>query len=138
MLEQPVRDLVQRQPDILKAELFAGDIERHMGKLAVHRAQYARQHGSVADASVEYPKCGGPGVDAGKLQRHPLGNHPFFAAGMDEQQVFLPVLEKPEIAAGIALWVIYGVMRGDVMIVTANAISLGFLSFILFYKLKGA
>src|SRR3979490_565321 len=42
-------------------------------------------------------------MDAAELQRHPLRDHPLFAAGMDEQQVFLPVLEKPEIAAGIAL-----------------------------------
>ena len=38
-----------------------------------------------------------------EFQRHPLGDHPLFAAGMDEQQVFLPVLEEAEIAAGIAL-----------------------------------
>ena len=38
-----------------------------------------------------------------KFQRHPVGDHPLFAAGMDEQQVFLPVLEEAEIAAGIAL-----------------------------------
>ena len=33
----------------------------------------------------------------------PLGDHPLFAAGVDEQQVFLPVLEEAEIAPGIAL-----------------------------------
>ncbi len=38
-----------------------------------------------------------------ELQRHPFRDHPLLAAGMDEQQIFLPVLEKPEIAAGIAL-----------------------------------
>ena len=34
----------------------------------------------------------------------PLGDHPLLAAGVDEQQVFLPVLEEAEIAAGIALF----------------------------------
>ena len=38
-----------------------------------------------------------------KFQRHPLRDHPLLAAGMDEQQVFLPVLEEAEIAAGVAL-----------------------------------
>ena len=42
-------------------------------------------------------------MNAGEFQRHPVRDHPLLAAGMDEQQVFLPVLEKPEIAAGIAL-----------------------------------
>src|SRR5580692_3286603 len=42
-------------------------------------------------------------MDAGEFQRHPFRDHPLFAAGMDEQQVFLPVLEKPEIAPWIAL-----------------------------------
>src|ERR1041385_775729 len=42
-------------------------------------------------------------MDAGQLQRHALGDHPLLAAGMDKQQVFLTILEKPEIATRIAL-----------------------------------
>ena len=42
-------------------------------------------------------------MDAAELQRHPLRDHPLFAAGMDEQQVFLPILEEPEIAPWVAL-----------------------------------
>jgi hypothetical protein len=34
MLEKPIRHLLQRQPDVLEAELLAGDIERHMRKAA--------------------------------------------------------------------------------------------------------
>jgi hypothetical protein len=43
-------------------------------------------------------------MDAGQFQRQPVGDHPLFAAGVHEQQVFLAVLEKPEIAAGVALF----------------------------------
>ena len=43
-------------------------------------------------------------MQAGEFQRHPLGYHPLLAAGVDEQQVFLAILEKAEIAAGIALF----------------------------------
>ena len=103
MLEQPVRHLVERQPDVLQAELLAGDIERHMGKAAVHRAHHPRQHRAVADTGVEHPQRRRARMQAGQLQRHPLGDHPLLAAGVDEQQVFLPVLEEAEIAAGIAL-----------------------------------
>ena len=42
-------------------------------------------------------------MDAGELQRDPLRDHPLLAAGVDEQQVLLPVLEEAEIAAGVAL-----------------------------------
>ena len=43
-------------------------------------------------------------MQAGQFQRHPVRDHPLLAAGMDEQQVFLPVLEKAEIAAGVAFF----------------------------------
>jgi MtN3 and saliva related transmembrane protein len=40
------------------------------------------------------------------------------------------------LAAGIALWVIYGVLKRDIVIVLANAVSLLLLSGILFFKLR--
>ena len=40
------------------------------------------------------------------------------------------------LAAGIALWIGYGVMRGDAVIILANSVSLAFLAAILFFKLR--
>ena len=40
------------------------------------------------------------------------------------------------LAAGIALWIVYGVMRGDPVIILANSLSLAFLTAILFFKLR--
>lgn len=40
------------------------------------------------------------------------------------------------LAAGLALWVTYGVMLGDWVIVAANAISLLLLANILYFKLR--
>jgi MtN3 and saliva related transmembrane protein len=40
------------------------------------------------------------------------------------------------LAAGIALWVLYGVMKGDVVIIGSNAVSLSLLAGILFFKLR--
>jgi MtN3 and saliva related transmembrane protein len=40
------------------------------------------------------------------------------------------------LAAGIALWVVYGVMRGDFVIILANSVSLALLTAILFFKLR--
>jgi len=40
------------------------------------------------------------------------------------------------LAAGIALWIVYGVLQGDAVITLANSMSLAFLSAILFFKLR--
>lgn len=40
------------------------------------------------------------------------------------------------LAAGISLWVVYGFMRADMVIVIANSISLCFLAIILYFKLR--
>ncbi len=40
------------------------------------------------------------------------------------------------LGAGIALWVVYGVLKGDPVIILANAVSLALLSGILFFKLR--
>ena len=40
------------------------------------------------------------------------------------------------LAAGIALWVVYGIMQGDAVIILANSVSLTFLAVILFFKLR--
>ena len=40
------------------------------------------------------------------------------------------------LAAGIALWVVYGVLQRDIVIILANSVSLAFLAAILFFKLR--
>jgi MtN3 and saliva related transmembrane protein len=40
------------------------------------------------------------------------------------------------LAAGLALWVIYGLLRGDVVIIVANAVGLTLLSCIIYFKLR--
>ena len=40
------------------------------------------------------------------------------------------------LATGIALWVVYGMMQGDAVIILANSVSLAFLGAILFFKLR--
>ena len=40
------------------------------------------------------------------------------------------------LATGIALWVVYGVMKGDIVIIVANAVSLLLLSNLLFFKVR--
>jgi MtN3 and saliva related transmembrane protein len=40
------------------------------------------------------------------------------------------------LAAGVALWVFYGVLKGDWVIIAANTVSLLFLAGILIFKVK--
>jgi MtN3 and saliva related transmembrane protein len=40
------------------------------------------------------------------------------------------------LAAGIALWIVYGVLQGDAVIILANSVSLLFLMGILYFKLR--
>jgi MtN3 and saliva related transmembrane protein len=40
------------------------------------------------------------------------------------------------LGAGVALWVVYGVLQGDVVIILANVVSLLLLSGILYFKLR--
>ena len=40
------------------------------------------------------------------------------------------------LAAGVALWVVYGVLKSDLVIILANVVSLLLLSGILYFKLK--
>ena len=40
------------------------------------------------------------------------------------------------LATGIALWVVYGIMKGDIVIIVANAVSLLFLLNLLFFKVR--
>ncbi len=40
------------------------------------------------------------------------------------------------LATGIALWIVYGLLQGDGVIIFANSVSLVFLGTILFFKLR--
>ena len=40
------------------------------------------------------------------------------------------------LASGISLWVVYGFLKGDMVIIAANSVSLLFLGNLLFFKLK--
>src|SRR5262249_1687308 len=49
----------------------------------------------------------------GDLKRDAAGDHPFFAAGIDEQQILLAVVEEAEVALGIAFAGRRRCRRGD-------------------------
>jgi MtN3 and saliva related transmembrane protein len=40
------------------------------------------------------------------------------------------------LTTGIALWVLYGALQADAVIILANSVSLGFLCTILFFKIR--
>jgi MtN3 and saliva related transmembrane protein len=42
------------------------------------------------------------------------------------------------LSTGIALWVVYGILQRDAVIILANSVSLAFLCAILFFKIRNA
>ena len=98
MLEEAVGHFLQAQPHVLEADLLARDIEGLMRKAIMHRAHHAREHRTVADAGVEHAHGRGAGMDIRKLQRNAVGDHPFLATGVHEQQILLTIVEEAEIA----------------------------------------
>ena len=69
----------------------------------MHRAHHAREHRAVADAGVEDADCRRARVQMRKLLGDAVRHLPLFAAGVDEQQIFLPVVEEAEIALRVRL-----------------------------------
>ena len=103
MFHEAVRHLLHRQPHVLEADLLADDVERRMREAVVHRAHHPSEHGAVADAGVEQAQGRRPGMDIVQLERDAVADHPFLAAGVHEQQIFLPVVEEAEVMLRIAL-----------------------------------
>ena len=98
MLDETVGHFLQTEPYVFEADLFADDVERHGRKTVVHRAHHARQHSAVAEAGVEHTHRRRARMNIGELEIDAVGDLPLLAAGVDEQQIFLPVVEEAEIA----------------------------------------
>ena len=62
----------------------------------MHRAHDPRQNRAVADAGVEHPDGRRRRMDVGEFQRDAIGDLGLLAAGRDEQEILLPVVEEPE------------------------------------------
>ena len=95
---EAVGHFLQAEARVLEADLLADGIERQRGKAPVHFAQHAREHGAVAHAGVEHAHRGRRGMDVRELQADAAGDGFLLAAGIDEQQIFLAVVEEAEVA----------------------------------------
>ena len=103
MLEETVRQFLQRQADVFEADFLADDVERRVRIAVVHGAHHARQHAAVADAGIEYAQRRRARMKVWQFLRDAVRDHQLFAAGIHEQQIFLPVVEKAEIALRIGV-----------------------------------
>jgi hypothetical protein len=101
MLEEAVRHFLQRQPHVLEADFLADDVERRMREAIVHGAHHPGEHRAVADAGIEHAKRRRPWMQMRELLGDAVRHLPLLAAGIDEQQILLPVVEEAE----IALWI---------------------------------
>ena len=96
MLVEPVGHLLQPEPDVFEADLLAHDVERQGAEPAVHLAHHPGEHRAVAHPGIEDAQRRGLGMNMGQLHAGAFGDHPLLAAGVDEHQVFLPVVVEPE------------------------------------------
>ena len=103
MLAETVGHLLQRKAHVLEADLLADHVERHMRETVVHCAQHAQHHSAVADAGIEHAHGRRARMDVGELERDAIGDHPLFAAGIDEEEIFLPVVEEAEVALRVVV-----------------------------------
>ena len=62
----------------------------------MHRPHHPRQHGAVADAGIEDAKRRRRRLQIAEFERDPVADLGLLAAGRDEQQVFLAVVEESE------------------------------------------
>jgi hypothetical protein len=97
MLEEAVRHLAQRQAHVLEADLLADDEERHRREAPVHLAHHSREHGAVAHAGVEQPHRRRTRMDMAELEPDAARDHVLLAAGVDEEEVLLAVVEEAEV-----------------------------------------
>ncbi len=100
MLVEAVRHLLEGEPRVLQADLLADDVERQRREAPMHLAHHARQHGAVAHAGVEHAQRRRRRMQVLQLEPDAVGDRLLLAAGVDEQQVLLPVVEEAEVARG--------------------------------------
>src|SRR3954447_8633863 len=100
MLEEAVRHFLQRKTHVLEADLLADDVEWSGREAIMGGAQDAQQHRPVAHPRIEYAQRWRSRVNIGKLQAHPARHDPLLAAGVHEEEIFLPVIEKAAVALG--------------------------------------
>ena len=101
MLVEAVGHLVEREARVLQADLLADHVERQRRKAPVHLAHDAGQHRAIAHAGVEHAQGRRLGMQVGELHADAPRDHLLLAAGVDEQQVLLPVVEEAEVARAV-------------------------------------
>ena len=94
MLDKAVGQFLQRQANILQADLLADDEKGNSREAPMHRAHQMPEDGAVADTGIEQPQGRRRGANMRQLLGRALGNLPLFVAGVDEGQVFLPIIIK--------------------------------------------
>jgi hypothetical protein len=102
VLVEAVGHLVEAEPGVLEADLLADHVEGQRRQAAVHLAHDAGEHRAVAHAGVEHAHRRRLGMQVGELQVDAARHHLLLAAGVDEQQIFLAVVEEAEVARGRA------------------------------------
>ena len=98
MLHEPVRQLLERQAHILETDFLADDIERHGRESLMHLPHHAGQYRSITHAGIKQPQRRGLRMNVPQFQPNAPCHHAFLSTGVHEQQIFLAIVKKTEIA----------------------------------------
>ena len=91
----------------------------------MHLAHDPGQHRAIAHAGVEHANGRRLGMQVGELHADAPRNHLLLAAGVDEQQILLPVVEEAEIARRSLLGAALGLGRATALARAATASARG-------------
>ena len=86
--------LFKAKTNVFETDFLANDIKRQCAEPVVHAPHDPSQHGAVAHPRVEQAQRRGFRMQMRQLHAGAFGHHPLFTAGIDEHQIFLPVVVK--------------------------------------------
>ena len=96
MFEQAVGHLLEHHAHVFVGNFLGDDVKRHGGKARMQRPHHPRQHSAVTDPGIEQSQRRRRWLQIAEFERNPVGDLGLFAAGRDEQQIFLAVVEEAE------------------------------------------
>jgi hypothetical protein len=100
VLEEPVRHLLEPEPDVLEADLLCDCDNGHRRMEPVYGAHESREDSSVAHAGVDQPDRRRDGGDLGQFLAGAVGDDRLLVRGVDEREVLLAVVVEAERGRG--------------------------------------
>ena len=96
MLNKPVRQLFEAEPDVFQADFLADNVKWQCRKPLVQRAHCEAQDGAITHTRVENPQGRRFRLQMIEFDYSALRDLPLLVTGIDEREVLLAVVVKTE------------------------------------------